>query len=142
MTDLIWLALFALISLAGEGYSIWKLIDYARLKKHGIPCHAKVVRLKKQYSGHMLGTDGYHPVLKFTTREGLPVEVHSSSGMTFRSGRFARGRKVQILYDAAQPHHWILVPNDLYIRIGIFLIWTLLLAGSGVIFTDTLMDGM
>ena len=86
------------------------MIEYYSLKKNGVCCSGKVIRLDKTFSraGYV-----YTPWYEYTTETGEYFCKMCPSSTSFKNA-FPVGRKIKIYYDKNDPEKHIIDKNTLY----------------------------
>ena len=125
ITDLIRKILLCVLTLflwITEGYMIYKVIAYFRLKKTGIPCTAEITGFDVRYGRTK---DIYYPYIRFTDTQGIEHNVCSESGMRYVTKRYQKGAELKLYYSEDDPEkHYIIVPNTIYSYLGVLVILT------------------
>lgn len=132
MEGVFFLGICGLVFLVVDVCCIRKLMDYFHLKKHGIACEATVISTDIRY---YRGQKSLYPILQFTTADGKTVGVTSEFGTSARSAKYREGAKIPLFYEAENPKHYIIVPDDLYGRIAVVFLCTfffILFAGCSI----------
>lgn len=134
MEGLFWMSLFCLAFLILDIFCVIKTIEYFRLKKHGICCYAKVIRLDKQFSrtGYT-----YQPWFEYKTATGEWITVRCETSTSFKNA-FSIGKKIKIHYSKDNPQKYIIDKNSLYVQIALLFIDTLILICVCSLFVDLL----
>ncbi len=111
MEGVFFLGICGLVFLVVDVCCIRKLVEYFRLKKHGVACEATVISADiRSYRGQSF----LYPMLEFTTADGKAVVVMGKFGTSTRSVKYRVGAKVRLFYEAEDPKHYVIVPDDLY----------------------------
>lgn len=95
------------------------LFQALRLRLYGVRTTGTVTGLRRDDSG-----DGtvFHPLVRFTTRKGVSIEVESGFGTSVGEDYFYIGRQVDILYLPRNPKVFAIVGYEsetiLYLMLG------------------------
>ncbi len=126
------MGLFTTVFLILDILCIIKAIKYFKLKKNGICCYAKVIRIDKEF----VRTEyRYRPWFEYKTNSGCCIIVRCESSTSFKNA-FPIGKKVKIYYDNDDPHKYIMDKNSLYVQIFLLFIVNIMLFGCGSLFID------
>lgn len=139
MEGVFWLGLFGLAFLVLDVFCIRKLADYFHLKKHGIKCMATIIKLDERWART---SKAYYPILEFYDQDGKSHLLASESGMSYKHKKYSVGKKLKVYYDAENPKHCVIVPNDLYGRTAVVFLCTfffILFAGCSIGFLVDIM---
>ena len=137
MDGLIWLGIFTLALLLLDIYCVYKVTDYFRMKRNGICCYAKIIRLEKET---YRGSTFYRVWLEYTTDDDVTVTTSLENAMRIKSKKFSAGKSVKIYYDRNKPNRFVVDKNSLYVQLTLFFLVTLFLAGIGMLFVKLLID--
>lgn len=137
MDGLIWLGIFTLALLLLDIYCIYKVTDYFRMKRNGICCYAKIIKLEKET---YRGSTFYCIWLEYTTDDDVTVTTSLENAMRIKSEKFSVGKSVKIYYDRNKPNKFVVDKNSLYVQLTLFFLVTLFLAGIGMLFVKLLID--
>ncbi len=139
MEGVFWLGMFGLAFLVLDIFCIRRLADYFHLKKHGIECMATIIKLEERRAR---SSKAYYPILEFYDQDGKPHLLFSESGMSYKHKKYSVGKKLKVYYDAKNPKHCVIAPNDLYTRIAlVFLatLFTVMLLGMSIGFAHDIL---
>ena len=70
MEGVIWLGIFTLAFLLLDIYCIYKVVDYFRMKKNGVCCYAKIIKLEKEIDRTHIS---YRPWIEYTTNDNVTI---------------------------------------------------------------------
>ena len=134
MEGIFWMGILAIAFLILDIFCIIKTIEYFKIKKNGICCYAKVIRLDKNFTraGYV-----YTPWFEYKTNSGDWITVRCESSTSFKNA-FPVGKKIKIYYDSENPDKYIMDKNSLYVQIGLLFITNIMLLCTGGLFIDLL----
>lgn len=93
------LGIFGIVFLIIDIYCIIKMVEYFSIKKNGVCCSGKVIRLDKAFSkaGYV-----YTPWYEYTTETGEYFCKKCRSSTSFKNA-FPVGKRIKIYYDKNDP---------------------------------------
>ncbi len=139
MEGIIWLGLFTLAFLILDIYLFFKVTDYFKLKKNGVSCYARIIKLEKRSNrGHI----SYRPWIEYTTKDNVVITSAFESAMSIKSKRFSVGKSVKIYYDSNNPEKYVIDKNSLYILFELIFIVTIFMACICMLFVKLILDNI
>ena len=82
-----------------------------QIHKNGIQTKAVV----KDYTVRYEKIKTYYPVIQFQTAAGITCKYESTSGMSFISPKYRKGKTIPIAYIDSNPGQFIIIPADYYV---------------------------
>lgn len=130
MEGAFYLGIFGIVLLIIDIHCIIKMVKYFSLKKNGVCCSGKVIRLDKAFSrtGYV-----YTPWYEYTTETGEYFCKMCRSSTSLKKS-FPVGKKIKIYYDKNDPKKHIIDKNTLYAQAALTIIVSVLFLGTGGIF--------
>lgn len=128
-----WMGFFSLAFLVPFIMGLRGVLNYIRLKKHGIKTYAVIFSTRK-----VPVRTGYH----YDKFYSYSVEGKSCGGMFtvgYKAKRYADKQKIEIRYDAKDPQKHIRVRDSLWESIAVLFLTSLFFLGTFVIFLDELL---
>ena len=121
------LGIFGIVFLIMDIHCIIKMVEYYSLKKNGVCCSGKVIRLDKLFlrAGYV-----YTPWYEYITEKGEYFCKKCQSSTSFKNA-FPVGKKIKIYYDKNNPEKHIIDKNTLYTQVALTIIISILFLGTG-----------
>ena len=121
------LGIFGIVFLIIDVHCIIKMVEYFSLKKNGVCCSGKVIRLDKSFSraGYV-----YTPWYEYITEKGEYFCKKCQSSTLFKNA-FPVGKKIKVYYDKNNPEKHIIDKNTLYAQVALAIIVSILFLGTG-----------
>ena len=128
-----WTGFFSLIFLFPFIFGISRVMNYIRLKKHGIKTYATIEKTDKQHS-----KCGFYYIKHYFYSAG-----EKYCGGIFETGfnkkKYADHQKIEVRYDKDNPEKHIRVKDSLWESIGILLLSGILFLSMFIMFFGELM---
>lgn len=107
----VFLELFAIIAFAGFCNCLRQFRSVKQIHKNGIQTKAVI----KDYTVRYEKIKTYYPVIQFQTAAGITCKYESTSGMSFISPKYRKGKTIPIAYIESNPGQFIIIPADYYV---------------------------